>query len=125
MRFESIENLIVRQKARTLFLEVCAAMEPAKDCIVKNRLLSTCIDITSGIAMAYEMPTRKELIKSLQDCCQLTGATRSLIHLSIELGLIEPPTHHKLIDLSLDVTKLLKGFIKKLKESAMLSVVND
>ena len=121
MKFESIENLIVRQKAKTLCLETYAALDWAKDCIVKDRLLSTCIDITSGIAMAYEMPSRKELIKSLQDCSQVTGATRSLLHLWIELGLIGPPTHHKLIDLSLDVTKLLKGFIKKLRESVKWS----
>jgi hypothetical protein len=39
-----------------------------------------------------------------------------MLHLSVELGLIDNATHHKLIDASLDVTKLLAGFIKKLKE---------
>jgi hypothetical protein len=31
--------------------------------------------------------------------------------------LIDNATHHKLVDASLDVTKLLAGFIKKLKEA--------
>ena len=40
-----------------------------------------------------------------------------MLHLLAEQNVIDSVTHYKLIDCSLDVTKLLAGFIKKLRES--------
>ena len=117
MKFESIENLIVWQKARTLAVESFAAFQSVKEEIIKDMLLRNCITIMSTIAEAYERPTRKELIDELYNAKWKCGACRSMLHLSVELGLIDNATHHKLIDASLDVTKLLAWFIKKLKEA--------
>lgn len=65
MKFESIENLIVWQKARTLAVESFAAFQSVKEEIIKDMLLRNCITIMSTIAEAYERPTRKELIDEL------------------------------------------------------------
>lgn len=117
MKFESIENLIVWQKARTLAVESFAAFQSVKEEVIKDMLLRNCVTIMSTIAEAYERPTRKELIDELYNAKWKCGACRSMLHLSVELWLIDNATHHKLIDASLDVTKLLAGFIKKLKEA--------
>ena len=116
MKFESIENLIVWQKARTLTVEAVAAFQSVKEEIIKNMFLTSCIMIMNTIGEAYEKPSRKELIDNLYAAKWTCGACRSMLHLSVELGLIDNATHHKLIDASLDVTKLLAWFIKKLKE---------
>lgn len=116
MKFENIENLIVRQKAKTLTLETIAALHDAKDGIVKERLSKSCITIMNTIAEWYEKPSRKELIDQLYTTKVSCGSCRSLLHLALDLGLMDNAMHHKLIDASLDVTKLLAGFIKKLKE---------
>ncbi|MEI8092203.1 MAG: hypothetical protein WCG98_08715 [bacterium] len=50
MKFENIENLIVRQKAKTLTLETIAELHDAKDAIVKERLSKSCITIMNTIA---------------------------------------------------------------------------
>ena len=65
MKFESIENLIVWQKARTLTVETIAAFQSVKEEIIKDMLLRNCITIMNLIAEAYERPSRKELIDEL------------------------------------------------------------
>lgn len=117
MKFESIENLIVWQKARTLTIEAIAAFHSSNDELIKNMMTNNCISIMNTIAEAYEKPTRKDLIDNLYLAKWICGSCRSMLHLSVELGLIDNTTHHKLIDASLDVTKLLAWFIKKLKEA--------
>lgn len=116
MKFESIENLIVWQKARTLAVESINAFQSVKEEIIKDMLLRNVITIMNTIGEAYEKPSRKELIDNLYAAKWTCGACRSILHLSVELGLVDNATHHKLIDASLDVTKLLAWFIKKLKE---------
>ena len=117
MKFESIENLIVWQKARTLTIEAIAVFHWSNDELIKDMITRNCISIMNTIAEAYERPSRKELIEDLYAAKWTCGACRSMLHLSVELGLIDNATHHKLIDASLDVTKLLAWFIKKLKEA--------
>jgi len=39
-----------------------------------------------------------------------------MLHMVMELGFIDNTSHQNLMNASLDVTKLLAGFIKKLKE---------
>jgi len=121
MKFESIENLIVWQKARTLTVEALSAFQSIKEEIIKDMLLRNCITIMNTIAEAYEQPTRKDLIEYLYDAKAKSGACRSMLHLAVELNLIDSSTHRKLIDASLDVTKLLAGFIKKLKETTKVA----
>ena len=65
MKFESIENLIVWQKARTLTVEAVAAFQSVKEEIIKNMFLTSCIMIMNTIGEAYEKPSRKELIDNL------------------------------------------------------------
>lgn len=65
MKFESIENLIVWQKARTLTVETFAAFQSVKEEIIKDMLLRNCITIMNTIGEAYEKPTRKDLIDTL------------------------------------------------------------
>lgn len=125
MKFESIENLIVWQKARTLAVESFAAFQSVKEEIIKDMLLRSCITIMNTIGEAYEKPSRKELIDNLYAAKWSCGSCRSMLHLSVELGLIDNATHHKLIDASLDVTKLLAWFIKKLKEQKPQATATD
>jgi hypothetical protein len=56
------------------------------------------------------------LIDSLYVAKIACGPCRSMFHMAVEMWQIDSATHHKLIDASLDVTKLLAWFIKKLKE---------
>ena len=65
MKFESIENLIVWQKARTLTIEAIAAFHSSNDELIKEMMTSNCISIMNTIAEAYERPSRKELIEDL------------------------------------------------------------
>lgn len=116
MKFESIENLIVWQKARTLAVESFAACKDAQEGTLKEWIQRQVIMIMNTIAEAYEKPSKKELIDSLYIAKIACGPCRSMFHLAVEMGQIDNTTHRKLIDASLDVTKLLAGFIKKLKE---------
>jgi four helix bundle protein len=65
MKFESIENLIVWQKARTFAVESINAFQSVKEEIIKDLLLRNVITIMNTIGEAYEKPTRKELIDEL------------------------------------------------------------
>lgn len=116
MKFETIENLIVWQKARTLTVETFAALKKAQDDVVKELLQKAPITIMNIIAEAYEKPSKKELIDTLYTAKGACGPYRSLLHLAVEMWHVDSSTHHSLINTSLDVTKLLAGFIKKLKE---------
>jgi len=65
MKFETIENLIVWQKARTLTIETLSAFQSVKEEIIKEMLVRDCIKIMNTIAEAYEKPSRKELVETL------------------------------------------------------------
>ncbi|MFA7717195.1 MAG: four helix bundle protein [Candidatus Absconditabacterales bacterium] len=116
MKFENIENLIVWQKARTLALETSTALGNIKDETLKECLRKSCIAIMNTIAQGYEKPSKKELIDDLYAAKVSCGSCRSMLHLALAFGFLNNEQHQKLIGASLDVTKLLAGFIKKLKE---------
>ncbi len=116
MKFESIENIIVWQKARTLGVQTHAIIENVKDAELKRKLWKETITIMNTIAEWYEKPTKKDLIDSLYTAKWYCGKYRSMLHMVMELGFIDNTTHQNLMNASLDVTKLLAGFIKKLKE---------
>jgi len=73
MRFESIENLIVRQKARTLTIELMDGIDnDSIDPIIEKVLIETTLSVMNTIAEAYEMATRKDLVAGLWSAKQKT-----------------------------------------------------
>jgi four helix bundle protein len=116
MKFETIENIIVWQKAKTLTLEMYEIFKDKQNDTLPKELIKKGLLIMNTIAEGYEKTGKKELIESLYIAKRACGPCRSLIHLSLDAGLLEISQHHRLIDASMDVTKLLAGFIKKLKE---------
>ncbi|MEI7562800.1 MAG: four helix bundle protein [bacterium] len=116
MKFETIENIIVWQKAKTLTLEMYEILKDKQNERLAKELIKKGIFIMNTIAEGYEKTGKKELIESLYTAKRACGPCRSLLHLALDAGLLEIAQHHRLIDASMDVTKLLAGFIKKLKE---------
>ena len=65
MKFETIENIIVWQKAKTLTLQAYEALHDTQDNIIKTNLLQTCLLIVNTIAQGYEKTGKKDLIDDL------------------------------------------------------------
>jgi four helix bundle protein len=85
MKFESIENLIVWQKARTLAVETFAAFKSAQEGVLKELIQRAPVMIMNTIAEAYERPSKKELIDSLYVAKIACGPCRSMFHMAVEM----------------------------------------
>ncbi len=116
MKFENIENIIVWQKAKTLALETSASLVNCKDPLLKEMTRKSAITLMNTIAEWFEKKNKKELSDCLYFTKEICGAYRSMVHLCLELGFLDASSHQKLIDASIDVTKLLCGFIKRIRE---------
>jgi len=108
------ENILTWQKAKILTVKIYTLLSSNKDYGFKDQIQRASVSIMNNIAEGYERKGNKQLIQYLYIAKGSCAEVRSLLILGLELGYITKQQYNECIAISLEVSKMLSGFIKKL-----------
>jgi len=114
MKIEKFEDIISWQKSRILTLHIYQILKSSKDYSFRDQIQRASVSIMNNIAEGFERKTNKEIIQFFYIAKGSCAEVRSMLLLGKDLKYISDNEYIKLNDLSLDISKLLSGFIKTL-----------
>lgn len=108
------EDIIAWQKAKTLTIEIYAILRENKDFGYRDQLQRAVVSIMNNIAEGFERRSNREMKQFLFISKGSCGEVRSMINLGGELGYFSVEQTNNLTAISLEISKMLSGLIKKL-----------
>lgn len=114
MKIEKFEDIIGWQKAKNLTLDIYKQFKNCRDFSFKDQMQRAVISIMNNIAEGFERRGDKELEYFLFIAKGSCGEVRSMLYISHELGYVTKQDFDRLYILSVEISKLLSGFIKSL-----------
>lgn len=114
MIIRRFEDVLAWQKAKLLTIEIYLILKNNKDYSFKDQLQRASMSIMNNIAEGFERKSNKEFKYFLFIAKGSCGEVRSMLHIANELNYISKEKNRELYFLTLDISKLLSGFIKKL-----------
>jgi len=115
MKIEKFEEIISWQKGKELTLLIYMVFKKCRDFSFKNQLERASVSIMNNIAEGFERRTNKELTNFLYIAKGSAGEVRSMLDLGLELEYVAKKDFDKMYNLTLEISKLLSGFIKSLE----------
>jgi four helix bundle protein len=109
------EDIIAWQKAKHLSVSVYACFDGCKDFGFRDQIQRATVSVMNNIAEGFERQTRKEFRQHLYIAKGSCAEVRSMLHLALELRLIERNMFQELLDNNLETSKLISGLIKSIK----------
>ena len=114
MRIDKFEEIISWQKGKELTINIYIVFKNCKDFSFKNQIERASVSIMNNVAEGFERRTNKELKNFLFISKGSAGEVRSMLNLGLELKYITEKDFKKMYNLTLEISKLLSGFIKTL-----------
>ncbi len=113
-KISKFEDIIAWQKAHAFTLRVYAVFSTTKDYAFKDQVQRSAMSICNNIAEGYERMGDKEFKKFLYIAKGSCAETRSMLYMALELRYITKTEFDELYYFSVEISKLLSGFIKAL-----------
>ncbi|MBM3283587.1 four helix bundle protein [Candidatus Gottesmanbacteria bacterium] len=114
MKIERFEDIIAWRKAKELTLLLYKLFRNSRDFSFRDQILRASISIMNNIAEGFERKSNKEFKHFLFMAKGSSGEVRSMLYLALELNYLSKLEFNKLTNLSIEISKLLSGFIKTL-----------
>ncbi|PIR13965.1 four helix bundle protein [Candidatus Falkowbacteria bacterium CG11_big_fil_rev_8_21_14_0_20_39_10] len=111
---KKFEDIIAWQKAGKLTMEIYRTFKHCKDFNFGNQIKRAVISIMNNIAEGFERRTNKEFKYFLYIAKGSCGEVRSMLYIALKLNYINQNEFIKLHQLTMEVSRLLSGFIKSL-----------
>ncbi len=113
-QIQQFEDIVAWQKARILTLEIYEICRFSKDYSYKDQVQRAAVSVMNNIAEGFERKSNKEFKQFLFIAKGSCGEVRSLVRLGNDLLYIKEEKTKQVIELCLEISKMLSGFIKKL-----------
>ena len=114
MAIRRFEDIIAWQKSKDLTTEVYGHFKNSRNYSFKDQIQRASVSIMNNIAEGFERKSNKEFKQFLFISKGSCGEVRSMLHLANELEYITKETANKLSDKSIEISRMLSGFIKQL-----------
>lgn len=114
MTIQSFEEMKVWQKARELSFLTYKIFANSKDYGFKDQIQRAAVSVMNNIAEGFERKGNKELVRFLYISKGSCGEVRSMLQLALDLGYIAKNDFDHMHSLSVEVSKMLAGFIRAL-----------
>ena len=121
-KIESFEDIVAWQKARALTKGVYAmakAAEFRKDFGLRDQIQRAAVSAMSNIAEGFERGGDREFIQFLSHSKASCGEVRSDLYVALDQGYISPLTFEELYNQSVEVSRLVSGFMSYLNQSGL------
>lgn len=114
MKIEKFEDIQSWQKAKSLTIFIYEVFRLNKDYAFRDQIQRAGVSILNNIAEGFERRSNKELSHFLFIAKGSCGEVRSMLYLAIELEYISEKDFKKMYTETIEISKLLSGFIKTL-----------
>ncbi|MCW3804007.1 four helix bundle protein [Plebeiibacterium marinum] len=114
MKIDKFEDILAWQKAKCLTVEIYQEIKGINDHSFKDQLQRASVSIMNNIAEGFERKSNKEFKYFLFVAKGSCAEVRSMLHLASELKIIQSDKSDQLLLKSIEISKMLSGFIKKL-----------
>lgn len=116
VKITRFEEIIAWQKAKELTMCLYAVLKKNKDYSYRDQLQRSAVSIMNNIAEGFERQTNREMKQFMFIAKGSCGEVRSMLHLGKELNYFHQLEFDRLLKLSEEISRLLSGFIKSLKQ---------
>lgn len=113
-KIEKFEDILVWQKAETMVIEIYQTFQKCNDFAFRDQIRRAALSVMNNIAEGYERQGNKEFSKFLYIAKGSSGEVRSMLYVAHKLRYIDKDTFDVLKDESIQISKLLSIFIKRL-----------
>lgn len=114
MKIKSFEDILAWQKAKELTLLIYQHCRYCKDFSFRDQIQRSALSVINNIAEGFERNSNKELKNFLYIAKGSCAEVRSMLYIALELHYIDKQTFNRAYNLSLEISRLLSGFIKTL-----------
>ncbi|MFH1855144.1 MAG: four helix bundle protein [bacterium] len=114
MQIKQFEDIIAWQKSKELTTDCYKVFVGLRDFSFRDQILRAAISIMNNIAEGFERRSNKEFKNFLFIAKGSCGEVRSMLYMALELKYVSGTQYNNLNDKSLEISKILSGFIKKL-----------
>jgi len=114
MSIQRFEDILVWQKSRDFSLEIYNNFSGIRDFSFRDQIRRAAVSVMNNIAEGFERKGDKEFRKFLYISKGSCGEVRSMLYLALALDYIKEDAFKILYEKSLEISKMLSGFIKKL-----------
>lgn len=117
MNIIRFEDLTAWQKAQDLTVGIYLAFKECNDWAFRNQVCRAALSISNNIAEGFDRYTNKEFIYFLFIARASCGEVKSMLYLADRLGFLTNEKAYIFICQSIEVSKMINGLIKVLKNS--------
>ena len=114
MKIEKFEDIKVWQKSKELTVMIYKMFNSCKDFGFREQIQRASVSIMNNIAEGFERSGDKELKRFLFISKGSCGEIRSMLYLALEFEYINKKQFEEIYNSTLEISKMLSGFIKKL-----------
>jgi len=114
MKIEKFEDILSWQKAQELTLLIYKSFRENRDFGFRDQIERASVSIMNNIAEGFERKGDKEFKHFLFIAKGSCGEVRSMLYLALKLKYLNNEEYKKYSNLSIEISKLLSGFIKTL-----------
>jgi len=116
-RFEEIEGWKKRRDLRKAIYKCSRTGEFARDFALRDQIRRAAQSVTSNIAEGFERGGNREFIQFLSDAMGSCGEVRDQLYTALDENYMSQQQFDELYDLTLEVSRLISGFMKYLQKS--------
>jgi len=114
MKIDKFEDIIAWQKAKDLTFLLYKIFQKNRDFGFRDQIQRASVSIMNNTAEGFERRGDKEFKYFLFIAKGSSGEVRSMLHLALELKYISKNEFDETYNLSVEISKMLSGFIKTL-----------
>jgi four helix bundle protein len=117
MLISKFENVLSWQKSKELAIYIYKLFDDSRDFGFRDQIQRAVISISNNIAEGFERASGKELRYFLYIAKGSCGEVRSMANIALELNYISRDQFNYIISTTLEISRLLGGFIKKIDQT--------
>lgn len=115
MAVQKFEDLLVWQKSQDLAVTIYRTFKDNKDFSFRDQIKRATVSISNNIAEGFDRNSNADFSRFLYFSLASNSEVRSMLYLSIRLGFIENDEARRLIENTNEISKMLHGLIKSIK----------
>jgi four helix bundle protein len=115
MKINQFEDILAWQKAKNMTLKIYSMFKETKDFGFRDQICRASVSVMNNIVEGFERKSDAEFKHFLFIAKGSCGEVRSMLYLAIELNYISKEEYSYLINISLEISKMISGLIKTLK----------
>ena len=116
MKIVKFEDILAWQKAKELSILSYKLFRSNRDFKFRDQILSASVSVMNNIAEGFDRGGDKEFSRFLIMSKGSCGEVKSMMYLALELKYVTQNDFKKIYNLSVEISKMLNGLIKYLKE---------